>query len=76
MIQSADPGYDSFDTHAETGVGNRAVFTQVEVLLESGWREVVFFNAPSLLIIPAYKFGADQEGKHKNYCVGGCRGER
>jgi hypothetical protein len=34
MVQAADPGYDSFDAHAEAGVGDAAVFAQVEVPLE------------------------------------------
>jgi hypothetical protein len=34
VVQAADPGYDSLDAHAEAGVGDAAVFAQVEVPLE------------------------------------------
>jgi hypothetical protein len=29
MIQAADPGYDSFDSHAEAAVGDAAVSAQI-----------------------------------------------
>ena len=31
VVQAADPGYDSLDAHTEAGVGDAAVFAQVEV---------------------------------------------
>ena len=34
VVEAADPGYDSLDAHAEAGVGDAAVFAQVEVPLE------------------------------------------
>jgi hypothetical protein len=45
MIEPADPGYGSFDSHAEAGVGDAAVLAQVEVPLEGGEWEVVVFDA-------------------------------
>ena len=36
VIKPADPGYGSFDSHAEAGVGDGAVLAQVEVPLEGG----------------------------------------
>jgi hypothetical protein len=45
VVEAADPGYDSLDAHAEAGVGDAAVFAEVEVPLEGGQREVVVFDA-------------------------------
>jgi len=36
VVEAADPGYGSLDAHAEAGVGDAAVFAQVEVPLEGG----------------------------------------
>ncbi len=45
VVQAADPGYAALDAHAEAGVGDAAVFAQVEVPLEGGEGEVVVFDA-------------------------------
>ncbi len=45
VVEAADPGYDSLDAHAEAGVGDAAVFAQVEVPLEGVEGQVVFFDA-------------------------------
>jgi len=45
VVEAADPGYDSLDAHAEAGVGDAAVFAQVEVPLEGVERQAVFFDA-------------------------------
>ena len=45
MVEAAEPGYYSLDAHAEAGVGDAAVFAEVEVPLEGGEREVVVFDA-------------------------------
>ena len=45
MVEAAEPGYDSLDAHAEAGVGDAAVFAQVEVPLEGSERKVVLFDA-------------------------------
>ena len=34
VVEAADPGYYSLDAHAEAGVGDAAVFAEVEVPLE------------------------------------------
>ena len=45
MVEAAEPGYYSLDAHAEAGVGDAAVFAQVEVPLEGVEWEVVVFDA-------------------------------
>ena len=45
VVEAAEPGHDSLDAHAEAGVGDAAVFAQVEVPLEGGERQVVLFDA-------------------------------
>ena len=45
VVEAADPGYDSLDAHAEAGVGDAAVFAEVEVPLEGVEREVVLDDA-------------------------------
>jgi hypothetical protein len=58
VIQAADPGYDSFDSHAEAGVGDGAVFAQVEVPLEGGERKVVVFDALLEQVVAVDALGA------------------
>ena len=58
MIEAADPGYGSFDAHAEAGVGDAAVLAEVEVPLEGGQREIVFFEAAPEQVVAVDALGA------------------
>ena len=58
MVEAADPGYDSLDAHAEAGVGDAAVFAQVEVPLEGVEGKVVFFDAGLQEVVAVYALAA------------------
>src|SRR5580693_1093714 len=45
VFQSAHPGHEAFDTHAEAGVRHTAVFAQIDVPVESFRRKFVLFQA-------------------------------
>ena len=45
VFQSADPRYSSLDAHAETGVRNAAVFSEIKIPLEGFFGQIVLVNA-------------------------------
>ena len=45
VVEGADPGYDAFDAHAETGMRNRPVPAQIQVPLEGFKRKLVGLDA-------------------------------
>ena len=45
MLESAHPGDDALDAHAEAAVGHGAVATQIEIPLEGLLRQLVLFDA-------------------------------
>jgi hypothetical protein len=58
VVEAADPGYDSLDAHAEAGVGDAAVFAQVEIPLEGVEWEAVFFDAGFEEVVGVNALGA------------------
>src|SRR5688572_31044034 len=47
VLDTADPGDDALDAHAEPGVGHGAVFPQIDVPAEGLFRQVVFVDRKS-----------------------------
>lgn len=58
VVEAADPGYGALDAHAEAGVGDAAVFAQVEVPLEGVEREMVLFDAGLEEVVAVDALGA------------------
>src|ERR1700734_1218086 len=58
VVEAADPGYCAPDAHTEAGVGDAAVFAQVEVPLEGVEREVVLFDAGFEEVVAVDALGA------------------
>ncbi len=46
VLQAADPGYGSLDTHTKAGVRDAAVLAEIKIPLECFFGEVVFLDAP------------------------------
>src|ERR1700733_13382657 len=58
VVEAAEPGYYSLDAHAEAGVGDAAVFAEVEIPLEGFKWEVVVFDALLEEVVAVYALAA------------------
>ena len=56
MVEAADPGYDSFDAHAEAAVLDGPVLAQVEIPLEGFEGEPVLLNPCEQEVVIRYAF--------------------
>src|SRR6266536_6141809 len=61
VFQTADPGYGPFDTHAEAGVRDAAVFAQVKIPLESFLGEVVLVDALEEQVVGGHALRASDD---------------
>jgi hypothetical protein len=61
VFQAADPGYAALYAHAETRVGDAAVFAEVEIPLEGFHGEVVAFDAGFQEVVVVYALAASYD---------------